>query len=126
MKSNRLFSKVSLPKLVLALGGLGLIAVALLTGRSNYGQQNAATLQATPEVRSLIDDWTMRHLVFRESVDVTVLGKLQQDPRYWMQHLARLAAMGIAFNNEGTGLSGPGPLLASPAGSTTINSDQKK
>ena len=60
MKSNRLFSKVSLPKLVLALGGLGLIAVALLTGRSNYGQnpqsvsgtdpRNAGTLQATPRL----------------------------------------------------------------------------
>src|SRR6266851_2016061 len=101
MKSNRLFSKVSLPRLVLALGGLGLIAVALLTGRSNYGQQNAAKLQATPEVRSLIDDWTMRHLVYREAVDVTVLGKLQQDPRYWMQHLARLAAMENSSDNGG-------------------------
>src|SRR5437879_2980462 len=123
MKSNRLFSKVSLPKLVLALGGLGLIAVALLTGRSNYGQQNAATLQATPEVRSLIDDWTMRHLVYRETSDVKVLGRLQQDPRWWIQRLARRAAMESGFDTGGTGLPA---LLSSPASSTTINGDQKK
>src|SRR5437870_2190004 len=133
MKSNRLFSKVSLPKLVLALVGLGLIAVALLTGRSNYGQnpqsvsgtdpRNAGTLQATPEVRSLIDDWTMRHLVYRETSDVKVLGRLQQDPRWWIQRLARRAAMESGFDTGGTGLPA---LLSSPASSTAINSDQKK
>ena len=122
MKSNRLFSKVSIPRLVLALGGLGLIAAALLPGRTSSGQQDVATPQATPEVRSLIDDWTMHHLVFPDTSDVKVLGRLQHDPRYWIQHLARQAAIGIAFNNEGTGFPASGllaslfpALLASPA-----------
>ncbi|PYV29643.1 MAG: hypothetical protein DMG22_22440, partial [Acidobacteria bacterium] len=122
MKSNRLFSKVSIPRLVLALGGLGLIAAALLPGRTSSGQQDVATPQATPEVRSLIDDWTMHHLVFPDTSDVKVLGRLQHDPRYWIQRLARQAAIGIAFNNGGTGFPASGllaslfpALLASPA-----------
>src|SRR5437879_3152861 len=103
MKSNRLFSKVSIPRLVLVLAGLGLIAAALLPGRTSSGQNpqsvsgtdllDVATPQATPEVRSLIDDWTMHHLVYPETSDVKVLGRLQHDPRYWIQQLARRAAM---------------------------------
>ena len=86
MNAKGLLSKKSFLAIGAGLGGLALAAV-LLIGRANFAQ--SPQTQATPEVRSLIDDWTMRHFVYPETSDVTVLGRLQQDPRWWIKHLAR-------------------------------------
>ncbi|PYV13917.1 MAG: hypothetical protein DMG21_19865, partial [Acidobacteria bacterium] len=107
MNANRHLSRKST---VAVAAGLGLIALGatlawLRVSRAQIVVHPQSTeTSATPEVRGLIEDWTMHHLAYPEPTDVYGLGKLQQDPRYLMRHLARRAVLGNTFDNGGTAL----------------------
>jgi hypothetical protein len=125
MKPKRHLSKLSTAAVA---GGLGSLIVlgALLAARADFGQGQAPGEPpaqengVTPEVRSLVDDWTTHHLVFPDTTDNAVLARLQHDPRYWIQLFARQAHGPNASNrfqpfpNFGVYASTLPPLLGHP------------
>lgn len=64
------------------------VAFALLCVRS------ATHAQGSGQRISMVSDWSHHHVVFSAPTNIELAGKLQREPRYWLQMLSRNARRG--------------------------------